>query len=400
MSDTSRGRLAYFPEATYGTTPNNPNLQTLRLTSSDLAYNKETTQSSELDSGRMLTDVPEVGASSTGSLNLEWSPGSYDALIEAALGGTRSAKITLEDTIAISADPVGTATITDSGANGYFTTSNIEAGQWVLLTGFNNDGNNGWFEVASRTGDDIIVVNDPAEKMVNESATSGSKLVAQTIKNGVTERSFIIEESYLDVFKYRLFNGMRIGSMSMDLSTGAIATGSFGMQGTTATIESEADGTTEPSWVGTGTRQAALATSVMNATSNVGDIYIDGSLSSACFQSLSLNLDNTLRSLMCIGSKYPTKISYGRQTVSGNITNLFKDWTLYQKMLDHEDISLSFGLIAPAGQGGIHFYLPRVTLSTDTVNLSGGNDSDVTESLDWSALRHADGYQIRIDIAS
>ena len=397
MSDTNRGRLAYVAESAYGTTPTDPVMQILRMTSSDLAYNKETTQSNELDSGRMLTDVPEVGASSGGSLSIEWSPGSYDDLIEAALGGTRSTKVDLENNLSIVA---ASRTITDDAAGGVLT--NLEAGQGVLLTGWTNDGNNGWFAVETVSDSNNIVVKDPAGSMVNETggAATGEKLIGQTIKNGTTERSFTIEESYLDVFMYRLFNGMRISTMGMDLSTGSIATGSFGLMGTRATIEAETDAVTEPSWLGSGSRTAAPTTKVLNATANVGNVIINGAIAQACFQSLSLNLDNTLRSLMCIGSKDPTAINYGRQTISGNISNLFANWDIYQKMLDHEDIALSFGLIAPGGQGGIHIHLPRVTLSTDTVNLSGGNDSDVQESIDWSALKHADGYQIRVDIAS
>ena len=63
MSDTNRGRLAYVAESSFGVAPTDPAFNILRLTSSDLAYNKETTQSNELDSSRMLVDVPEVGVS-------------------------------------------------------------------------------------------------------------------------------------------------------------------------------------------------------------------------------------------------------------------------------------------------------------------------------------------------
>lgn len=404
MSDTNRGRLAYVAESAFGTTPADPDFKIMRLVSSSLAYNKETTQSNELDSSRMLLDVPEVGVSTNGDVSIEWSPVTYDDLIEAALGGTRSTAVSVADSLSI--DIVADITITDNNAAGLFT--NFEEGQWVLLTGFATEGNNGWFEVEMVTDSDNIVVKDPRGAMANEGTAAspvvGSKISGQTIKNGVEERSFSIEESYLDVFMYRLFKGMRIGSMSMDLSTGSIATGSFNFMGTESVIEETAAGV-EPPWLGSGGSRAEIvnasgvAPKVMNSTANVGDIMIDGAISTACFQSLSLNLDNTLRSINCIGSKYPSAINYGRQMISGSIGNLFKNWDLYKKMTDHEDITLSFGLIAPGGEGGIHIYLPRVTLSSDTVNLSGGVDSDVEESIDWSALKHEDGYQIRVDIA-
>ncbi len=404
MSDTNRGRVAYIAESAFGVTPDNPDFQILRLTSSDLAYNKETTQSNELDSSRMLVDVPEVGVSTGGSLSIEWSAASYDELIEAALGGTRSTKVSLENNLSIvvgSGPTVNTSVLTDDDANGDM--DDLEEGQWVLLSGWTAPGNNGWFEVSAvNVNGNEITLRDPGGKMVNATggAATGEKLTGQTMKNGVVSRSFSFEESYLDVFMYRLFNGLRVSTMAMDLSTGSIATGSFGLMGTNAIIEAEVDASTEPSWLGSGVRAPAGTTKVLNATSNVGDILIDGVISTACFQSLNLNLDNTLRSLMCIGKKFPTSINYGRQTISGSISNLFANWNLYEKMMNHEDVALSFGLVSPGGEGGIHIYLPRVTLSSDNVNLSGGVDSDVQESIDWSALKHADDYQIRVDIAS
>jgi len=411
MSDTNRGRVAYIAESSFGVTPTDPNLQTLRLTSSDLTYNKETTQSNELDSSRMLTDVPEVGASSGGSLSVEWSPGSFDDLIEAALGGTRTSKLSIDSDGATTGVSVttgaGSATLVDTATGGLFVAPDIEVGQWVFLGGYTNAGNNGWFRVTAITDANTLEVDDPAGNTADEATPpNGAKFVAQTIVNGVEERSFSIEQSFLDVFMYQLFRGQRISTLSMDLSVGSIATGSIGLMGTEMEVEAEADAVTEPSWVGSGTRVDAGTTKVLNSTSNVGDIIIDGAVSDACFQSLSLNIDNTLRSIQCIGDKFPSGISYGRQTVSGSISNMFKNWDLFQKMLDHEDIALSFGLTAPDGQGGIHIYLPRVTLSSDNVNLSGGVDSDVQESIDWSALKAIDSdngdraYQIRIDIAS
>jgi hypothetical protein len=111
-----------------------------------------------------------------------------------------------------------------------------------------------------------------------------------------------------------------------------------------------------------------------------------------------LNIDNTLREVACLGQKFPGMINYGRQMVTGSFNKMFVDWTTYQKMLDHEDVTLSFG--THNASGGIHVYLPRVKLNSDGVNLSGGNDSDVQESVDFTAIKSSDGtHQIRIDIA-
>lgn len=380
MADTNRGRIAIVPEASFGVTPTDPVFQIMRLVNSGLQYTKNTTESNELDSSRMLTDIVEVGASSSGNLDFELSAGSYDQLIEAVLGGTRSTAISVAATTASIASSVLTAT-------GEF--ANAEVGQWLLLQGWAEPENNGWKQITSVSGAPNAVT---VSGVVDEADTASGTVKGQTMINGVTKRSFSIEESYLDVSQFRLFQGMRPSSMNLSISAGSILTGAFNFMGTTSEVASSA------TWLGSGSRTAANTNPVLNATANVGDIIVDGSVSTACFQSIDLSIDNSLREVSCLGNKFPGAINYGRQMVSGSFTKLFVDWTTYQKMLDHDDLTLSFG--AYNSNGGIHIYLPRVKLGSDAVNLSGGNDSDVQENVDFSAIKSSDGtHQIRIDIA-
>ena len=390
MADTSRGRLAYVAESTFGTTPTDPDFQIVRMLSSSLAYTKQTQESNELDANSMVTDLIEVGAESGGSLNVEWSPASYDALIEAALRGTRSTAI---------ASPAGgagitfstpTATVTDTDAF-----ADASVGQWLLFTGWANSGNNGWKQVVTKT-DDTITITDTG--MVAEASGGTGRIDGQTIINSTVERSFSLEETYTDLEIYRLFKGQRIGGMSMDFSAGAVLQGAVTFMGTDVEIEDPGTGV-DPTWYGSGSRVSALTTSVLNATANVGGIYIDGSLSTSCFKSLSLNLDNTLRSVRCIGSKFPSVIGYGKQRVSGSFTKVFDSKTLYEAMLNDSTLTLAFG--ASNSGGGLHVYLPKIKLGNDNLGLSGGNDTDVDEAIDWTALKSDDGtHQIRVDVAT
>ena len=386
MAATNRGQLAYIAESVFGTTPDDPDFQKLRFTSSGLQYTKNTTESSELDSSRMLTDIIETGANSSGNIDFELSPGSYDDLIEAALGGTRSTAINVS---------AATASISSNELSATGAFANAAVGQWVLLTGWANAANNGWKQITSIGGaPDSVTL---AGTTVDETATASGTVKGASIINGIAERSFSIEEAYLDAAMYRLFKGMRTSSMNLSLSTGSIITGAFNFMGTESLAEDKSGGG-NPTWYGSGSRLAVNTNAVLNSTANVGDIIIDGSVSTACFQSLDITVDNTLREVQCLGSKFPGQINYGRQMVTGSFSKLFVDWTTYEKMLNHEDVSLSFGVYNSAG--GIHVYLPRVKLGSDGVNLSGGNDSDVQESVDFTAIKSADGtHQIRVDIA-
>jgi len=388
MADTSRGQLGFLAETTAtGSVETAPDFQLLRFTGSSLSYTKNTQESNEIDSSAMVSDLIEVGAESGGSIDVEWSPVSYDELIEAALRGTRSTAVNVAAGAAQITATSGLVTATSATP---FT--NASVGQFLLFSGWTNAGNNGWKEVLTQSATGITI---PTTGLVNED-TTGGMIDGQTIINGTTERSFSFEEGYTDVDIYRLFEGQYVGTLTFDFAAGSVLTGSIGLQGMTVT----ATGAATPSWfTATGSsRVTASTTSVLNATANVGGVYIDGTLSTACFKSISINLDNGLRSTQCIGSKYTSDIGYGRQRVTGSLTKVFNSITLYQAMLDDSTISLAVG--AYNTDGGIHVYLPKVKLGADNVNLSGGNDSDVDESIDFTALKNAAGtYQIRVDVA-
>lgn len=394
MSSTNSGRLSYVKQADCAVVPPNPTMQIVRFNSSDMAYTKETTTSDELDSSGMTADVPEVGASSGGGINFEWSAGTYDDWLESVFRGTWGTGIS--STGAPGAIVAATRTLTITGA---FT--NAVAGQRILLSGFQanesysgagDSPNNGWFEIETVNAPNSVVLKDPAGKLVDEdtSAAAGGAVNVSAggkcLVNGQTKDCYAIEEAFLDTGSFLAFLGQRIGTMSMSLSTGAIATGSFGFQGSDVLDEDVGVGKT-PTWAAGATYTPATTSKVLNATSNVGQILIDGKLTTGCFQSLDMNVNNNLRNIPCIGRKFP-RVEYGKQDISGSLSKAFVDLEIWRAMKDHRDISLSFGFVSPDKQHGIYVFLPRVTLSSDQVDLSGGNNSDVSDNIDWTALRY------------
>jgi hypothetical protein len=133
FADSNRARIIYGPESHFGVRPPNPQLKTLRFTTSDLAPTKQTAISAELRSDRMVADMAEVGAASGGTTGLELSlGGTFDDLIEAALCGTWS---TLGDATGTYNISSGTKALTASTGNPF---ANIQVGQWVYVKGFAN----------------------------------------------------------------------------------------------------------------------------------------------------------------------------------------------------------------------------------------------------------------------
>jgi hypothetical protein len=89
MSDSSRHNLYYVAESTYGTTPTaSPAFLDLRHTACSLGLTKTTAVSEELHQDRQIRDFRHGTKNVAGDVGLELSYGSFDAILEAILGGT------------------------------------------------------------------------------------------------------------------------------------------------------------------------------------------------------------------------------------------------------------------------------------------------------------------------
>lgn len=88
IADSSRTRLAYIAESTWGTTPSNPTWKNLRITAESFTFDTETVTSNELRPDRNIPDLTRVGRSASGGFDLEMSYGTFDDLLESVLFGT------------------------------------------------------------------------------------------------------------------------------------------------------------------------------------------------------------------------------------------------------------------------------------------------------------------------
>ena len=387
FADSNRVRFGYVEETgSYGETPATPTLQLIRVNSGEFNASKQTVISDELRSDRMVGAMAETGFESSGNVSFELAAGGvYDDFIEAALCGTWGPVTDFSGTLSWNDT---TKTLTDDGAGGTLG-ANLEVGQFILIDGFDDTGLDGWRQVSSITSNDAVVLSGTSA--AGDIAGAASRTAkGKTLKNGTTLRSFSIEQGFLDISQFMMFKGQRIGSMSLDTQSGAIITGSFGFQGASIATASSTFSTG-------GTPTGAPVTDVLNATSNVGDILVDGTALSSALQSINLSLDNGVRSQMAVGSKYPVGVGIGRQTITGSLSAYFEDLSLYNRMLNHSDVALGWGFSDISGNG-IHIELPRIKFGSSTPN-APGIDQDVMENIDFTAIANTAGtYQIRIDI--
>lgn len=539
MSATSRGRVSCLREVVPGVLPSSPPWQQVGVNSASLSYQKQTVDSGRLDSQALPVDTIKVGAKSAGSLSVEWKPDAFTDFLEAAFRGTFGDVI---DSTGVHVISKSAKTVTLTGAF-----ANAQVGQWALFSGFaagesysgaGDSPNNGWWKIAEVTSDNVVVLDDPAGMLLDETAASTSTIKSRRMLNGVRKISHAVEVAFTDAQAYMAYLGQYLNTLSMTVSAGAIVTGEFAFMGqdvrseqcvqqytgpvsvvgssrtvtatgafadaqagqkvtlsgfsksannvtgtiatvvsddavtltaasslddenaavsytgvvtitassrtveaigafsgmaagrsitisgmvtggnnvtgvvatvvsddavtltsaTTTLVNETGPGTAHvvssaavnsvsivgaaPSWSLGGSYAAEIDTPVFNATNNVGNIYVDGEISGACFRTLNFTVNNSLRETPCIGNEFPT-IEYGTPAMTGSFEKIFVDLNLWQIMRDHGSISLEFGF--SNGSQGVHLSIPKVRINTDPVDLSGGNNSDVLDKVDWSA---------------
>lgn len=209
-----------------------------------------------------------------------------------------------------------------------------------------------------------------------EAAMAGT-WTTNVLEVGTTKRSFSIEKGFEDLGVYQSFKGMRVGQASLAVNYGSILTGSFQFMGN----GSAQSGT---SLVGTGS-VADAATDVFNSSSDIGTVQINGSSTGICISSLSLDINNNMREITCIGLDAAQDISYGSSGITGTVEMYLsaETWALYGSVLSNADVSLTYTV--SNGTKSYTFLLPKTKISGDSPQI-GGKDQDVMHTFNFTAL--------------
>lgn len=372
-TDSNRTGLAYIAEVTWGTNPGTA-FTDLRYTGESFSYNITNTQSAEIRSDRQVTDIIQTGAACAGGFNFELSYSEYDTLLAAALWSSGwSTALTIVRTD-IGFNVAGRIYCEVSEFN-----ASLVTGQWIKVSGASAGTNNTYFRVTSTAATGIGVTPLPSTAATGATIT----IKGSYIRNGVTESSFTFEREHSDAVQYFDYNGMVINTLNITASADNILTGSFDFVGKSATL-AQATG-------GTGSNTAASTNAVMNASSNVGEIF-EGAFASLVtkdtdlyIQEISFSVNNNVRGLRAIGSIANVDIGVGLCEVTGTLNAYFLNQTLYDKYLAGTATGLSFQVIDDAGNAYI-FTFPAIEFETDAVN-AGGQNQDVMENISWRAKR-------------
>lgn len=97
MSDTNYTRIGYVEETTFGTTPS-ANLQLMRRTGGQLSPTRQTTRSAEIRSDLRPGEPVRTAEGVGGTINVEWSYGTLDDLLEGMLMNTWDSTVLVDGT--------------------------------------------------------------------------------------------------------------------------------------------------------------------------------------------------------------------------------------------------------------------------------------------------------------
>lgn len=378
--DSARHEMSYIAEVTYGTTPAvTPAFQKLRHTGTTLALAKGTMISEEIRSDRNVPDLKHGTRQTGGEIQGEMSYTTYDDLIQAAMGGTWTAK----------AAPCAAATISAAAADNSINDSAnglplLDVGDHVTIAGFT-----GGSTTANQAN--LIVVSSTAAKMVlsggvafiNDAAGESVTVttLTQTLKVGSTRRSFTLLRNFTDETTggdnpYHIYPGQEMNSLQLAVGVEKIISIVLGLLGQTQGTPSD----TAPAGA---TFVAPTTTKVMDAFT--GTIFEGGS-AIATITELTVSVENGLTPKFTVCTDLTRKPSVNRSNITGQITAYAENATLLKKFINQTESSIKLFIQDSAGNG-IRLNFPRIKYTGGQMDVKG--QGPITIPLPFQALYDA-----------
>ncbi len=199
------------------------------------------------------------------------------------------------------------------------------------------------------------------------------------LKNGNVVKTMAFEKTFelgvTDV--YARYRGCRINTLDLQLTAKQNVTANWGVMGIGSPNPDTA--------IITGaTYTDPTTTPVLNAALNVGSLAIAGVTASPKLQALSLRLTNNIYAVDALGQYDTYDFGLGLFEVTGSMTALFENKDLYDAVINHTDLSLSF-TIGAAANNKYTFAVPKLK-ATNGSPVGPGNGRAVTMEVPFTGL--------------
>lgn len=347
-------------------------MQQLSNTGDSLVYSKASTQSETIRPDENIEGYVLTNLSNVGGINFEFKYAAYDALLRGAMRSDWSSPKEVTNTD-ISFDN-GDNSINSLG--GEFT---FVADDWVRVEG--SASNDGYWRVASSPAPDankIVVAGDTTITTEGAGATITVGYNGKMV-NGTTERSFFVEKEWTDVAgdNIQQYLGMQVNTLSLDLTSESIVTGTAEFIGLTGDYVNTSGGTGGPDPEPTGER--------FNAVTSVGSVFENNAVLSGVFlQNLAWNCNRNLRGQPAIANLGFVGIASGQAVFTGSLNSYLSNTNLLKKLLTDEVSAVSFRLSDPLGQGYV-FDITQIKYTEGPTPTPGANQ-DVFAELSYGGF--------------
>lgn len=181
--------------------------------------------------------------------------------------------------------------------------------------------------------------------------TSGAGPYTHVIKRGALPAGLTLEKGFTDIGQYIVFTGCRIDKLSLSVSPQGLVTGSLDIIG--------------KDFSASGTPLDASVDTVVHTPFVHHQATFEEGGSAATLLNLNLNLTNGLEPVRVIGSRTIGALPEGKGEITGDITVMFENLTLFNKWKNGTATSLKATFTS--GAHSIEFYLPSVRYNGEAV---------------------------------
>jgi len=220
---------------------------------------------------------------------------------------------------------------------------------------------------------------------------------ANTIKNGVIQKSVSIERGYTDINQFALYLGLVANTMSLSADLGKIATIDLAWIGKSEEIAVQDQPTIQSGTFGTITGIGTTPMIVKNAS------IVEGGIALGTVTKLDCKIENNLTAIQVLDSPLAAKaIGVGRCTVEGTLELLLEDMVMYQKFVSGLKSSLVFvmeeensGILT---QNSYTFTFPNIEYKGGSITTE--NEGEIINTMPFQALYDSgSGCSIQLDRA-
>ena len=362
--------LYFLEETVFGSTPVSTTFSKARALRTGLTFAKDIYRSEERDSSRQRKDVRHGYHNVSGDIPGELSNTTWDAFIEAAMGGTFAGLTTVS---------VATLSVTTNKINGVgadFVTAGFKIGDIFVVDG--SDGESYRLQAASIGTTDMDIRASAGITSILTSALVS--LVGQKVSIGNSYRSFTILRHFTDLNLYQDFKGCRINSMNFNVPPTGILGVTFGLTGVT--------GGTLSSTTVASALAAAATTSPMVAVN--GTLYEGtGTTELGIVLGMTLNHANGMEATKVLGRNTSPHVIFGRfAEITGELTVLFDSVTHFNKFVNETETSLDLAVYDSNNEETGNFIRIRLArLKYSGGDIDDGADTAIPITLPFEVLK-------------